>query len=118
MVAGPLCDGYEFFSHYRLSSISIVQHKKEPMSVGHLMLLGALLGFAMLGIFHKVADHPTCRPRAIALTLFFWASIFTGVYTLLRDPNGLHFPFKVLLIGGAGGLFCAVAIFTFQSGLK
>jgi drug/metabolite transporter (DMT)-like permease len=88
------------------------------MSIGYIMLLGALLGFAMLGIFHKVADHPSCRPRAIALTLFFWAGIFTGFYTLIHDPNGLHIPPKVLFIGSAGGLLSAIAIFTFQTGLK
>jgi len=88
------------------------------MPIGYLMLVGALLGFAMLGIFHKVADHRTCRPQAIALMLFFWAGIFTGTYTFLRDPNDLHIPLKVLLIGSVGGGLSAVAIFTFQTGLK
>jgi len=88
------------------------------MSIGYLLLLGALIGFATLGIFHKVADHPACRPSMVALMLFFWAGMFTGLYTLLREPQGLHFPSKVLAIGSAGGLFCGLAIFTFQSGLK
>jgi drug/metabolite transporter (DMT)-like permease len=88
------------------------------MSVGYMMLLGSLLGFALLGIFHKVADHPDCRPGVIALALFFWAGVLTTAYTFLYQPTGLHFPARVLSIGGAGGGCAALAIFTFQTGLK
>jgi drug/metabolite transporter (DMT)-like permease len=88
------------------------------MTFGYLLLVGALMAFAVLGIFHKVADHPECRPGMIALALFFWGAIFTGLDTCLREPGGLHFPPKVLAIGGAAGLFATLALFAFQTGLK
>ena len=88
------------------------------MPIGYLFLLGSLAGFGGLGIFHKVADHPECRPRVIALSLLFWGFVLTSVYATWFDPRGFHFPPKVLMIGGAGGLFVAGALFVFQTGLK
>jgi drug/metabolite transporter (DMT)-like permease len=88
------------------------------MSIGYLFLLGSLIGFGGLGIFHKVADHPDCRPKFIALSLLFWGCILTLLYTLFFEPKGLHFPSKVLLIGAGGGLFSSSALFVFQTGLK
>ena len=29
----------------------------------------AAAGFGLLGIFHKVADHPNCRPRMVTMLL-------------------------------------------------
>jgi drug/metabolite transporter (DMT)-like permease len=88
------------------------------MTTGHLFLVGSLLGFGLLGIFHKVADHPSCRPRVIALILLFWAGVLTALYTAFNDPHGLHFPPKVIAIGALGGLCSSMALFTFQTGLK
>ena len=88
------------------------------MSLGYLLLLGSLLGFSTLGIFHKVADHPSCRPRVIAVVLFFWGGVLTTIYTIVCVPKGLHFPTKVLWIGTAGGLFASLALLVFQTGLK
>jgi drug/metabolite transporter (DMT)-like permease len=88
------------------------------MSTGYFFLLGSLVGFGGLGIFHKVADHPNCRPRLIALSLLFWACVLTFTYTWLFEPKGLRFPPRVLVIGAAGGLFASSALFVFQTGLK
>lgn len=88
------------------------------MSIGYLFLIGSLIGFGGLGIFHKVADHPGCRPRLIALSLLFWGCVLTLLYTFFYEPKGLHFSSKVLLIGGAGGLCASGALFVFQTGLK
>ena len=88
------------------------------MSIGYLFLLGSLVGFGGLGIFHKVADHPDCRPRLIALSLLFWGCVLTLLYTVVFEAKGLHFSSKVLLIGAAGGLFSSSALFVFQTGLK
>jgi drug/metabolite transporter (DMT)-like permease len=88
------------------------------MTVGYLFLFVSLIGFGMLGIFHKVADHPECRPRIIAAVLFFWGAVFTALWTALVEPKGLTFPPQVLIIGGVGGTFSGSAIFAFQSGLR
>ena len=88
------------------------------MSVGYLLLLAALLGFSTLGIFHKVADHPECRAKNIAVLLLFWAGVLTTTYTFFFAPKGLHFPREVLLIGALGGVFSSLALFAFQAGLK
>lgn len=88
------------------------------MTIGYLLLIASLLGFGMLGIFHKVADHPSCRPRIIATILLFWGGLLTTLWTAFFEPKGLHFPKEVLLIGTVGGIFSSLALFTFQAGLK
>jgi drug/metabolite transporter (DMT)-like permease len=88
------------------------------MSLGHIFLIGSLLGFGLLGIFHKVGDHPNCRPRVLASVLLFWGGALTTAYTWFFTTTGLHFPPRVVLIGIAGGLFSSLALFFFQTGLK
>ena len=88
------------------------------MTIGYLLLIASLLGFGFLGIFHKVADHPTCRPRIIAVILLFWGGLMTTLWTAFFEPNGLHFPKAVVIIGAIGGIFSSLALFTFQAGLK
>jgi len=81
-------------------------------------LLAALAGFGMLGIFHKVADHPGCRPKMIALSLLGCGGILTLFYTLLFEPKGLHFPREAWAIGALGGAFSGLALLLFQTGLR
>ncbi len=85
---------------------------------GYLLLMAALVGFGMLGIFHKVADHPQCRPKMIAVVLLFWGAVLTTLYTLFFNEKGLMFPPGVLLYGSLGGTIAAAALFVFQTGLK
>lgn len=87
-------------------------------TLGYLLLLTSLTAFGLLGIFHKVADHPNCRPKMIAVILLFWGGVLTTLYTLQFDAKGLQFPPKVLLIGSAGGIIAGLALFVFQTGLK
>ena len=70
------------------------------MTVGYLFLLGSLVGFSLLGILHKVADHPSCRPRMVTMLLLVWAAALTAAYTLAFDPRGLRMPPSVLGLGG------------------
>src|SRR4051812_8775274 len=88
------------------------------MTFGYLLLLTSLIAFGMLGIFHKVADHPGCRPKMIAVILLFWGGVLTTVYTFLFNAKGLQFPREVILIGSLGGVIAAAALFVFQTGLK
>ena len=86
--------------------------------MGYFLLLAALVGFGMLGVFHKVADHPGCRPKMIALSLLGCGGVLTTFYTMLFEPKGLHFPREVWTIGSLGGAVAGVALLVFQTGLR
>jgi drug/metabolite transporter (DMT)-like permease len=79
----------------------------------------ALLGFGLLGIFHKIADHPQCRPRMITMLLLLWAAVLTAIYTLTINPTGFHHvPLRVIVIGAAAGVLSSLALFSFQASLR
>lgn len=88
------------------------------MNLGYLYLLLALTAFGTLGIFHKIADHPQCRPKMTALLLFFWGGIFTVTYTGITAPQQLEIPGKVMAIGAGTGIIGALTLFVFQSALR
>lgn len=85
---------------------------------GYLFLFVAFISFGMLGIFHKVADHPCCRPKMTAMLLTFWGGVLSIIYTLALDSKGFHFPHNVVLIGSGAGIIAALALFAFQTALK
>jgi drug/metabolite transporter (DMT)-like permease len=85
---------------------------------GYFFLIGSLVGFSLLGILHKVADHPSCRPRMITMLLLIWAAALTAVYTLAFDARGLRMPASVLGIGSAAGAAASLALFAFQASLR
>ena len=88
------------------------------MTGGYLFLLGSLVGFSLLGILHKVADHPSCRPRMITMLLLLWGAVLTAAYTVAFDKHGLHMPVSVLGIGAAAGAAASLALFAFQASLR
>jgi drug/metabolite transporter (DMT)-like permease len=88
------------------------------MLIGYVFLITAIVAFGTLGIFHKVADHPECRPKMTALLLHFWGGVLAVAYTLATDSHGLEFPKAVLVIGGCTGLIASLTLFIFQTGLK
>lgn len=88
------------------------------MNPGYFYLLLALTAFGTLGIFHKIADHPQCRPKMTALLLFFWGGVFTLGYTGIATPEKLHFSDKVLLIGAGTGIIGGLTLFVFQTALR
>ena len=88
------------------------------MASGYLFLFGSLVGFSLLGILHKVADHPSCRPRMITMLLLLWGAALTTAYTVAFDPRGLRMPNSVLGIGAAAGAAASLALFAFQASLR
>lgn len=88
------------------------------MTLGYALLFVSLVAFGLLGIFHKVADHPDCRPKMITVILLFWGGLLTTIYTFFFHPVGLVFPREVLMIGSLGGVIAAFALYIFQAGLK
>ena len=90
------------------------------MHLGHLFLGMALVALGLIGIFHKVADQYRCRPRAISVSIFFWAGLFTTVYLLATGKAALvtETPGMLYLVAVVCGFLAAVAILAFQAGLR
>lgn len=90
------------------------------MHLGHLFLAMALVALGLIGIFHKVADQYRCRPRAISVSIFFWAGLFTTVYLLATGKAGLvtETPGMLYLVAAVCGFLAAAAILAFQAGLR
>jgi multidrug transporter EmrE-like cation transporter len=88
------------------------------VTLGYLLLFTSILAFGMLGIFHKVADHPECRPKMTALLLHFWGGVLAVIYTVSFDARGLEIPKSVLVIGSCTGLVASLTLFVFQTALK
>jgi drug/metabolite transporter (DMT)-like permease len=88
------------------------------LTAGYLFLLGSLVGFSLLGILHKVADHPSCRPRMITMLLLLWGAVLTAAYTIAFDKHGLRMPASVLGMGAAAGAAASLALFAFQASLR
>lgn len=88
------------------------------MTNGYFFLALAIVGYALLGVFHKLADHELCRPKFIALILRFWGAVLTTLYAVIFDSKGLDFPRSVVWVGAVAGVFASLALFTFQAGLK
>jgi drug/metabolite transporter (DMT)-like permease len=80
----------------------------------------ALVALGLIGIFHKVADQYRCRPRAISVSIFFWAGLFTTVYLLATGKAALvtETPGMLYLVAVVCGFLAAVAILAFQAGLR
>ena len=88
------------------------------MGLGFVFMLGGLVAFSIMGVLHKLAEVRQCRPRMINVMLFGWsAALVCGVVALLPG-SGLHVPGRVALIALPSGLGAAIAILTFQSGIK
>jgi drug/metabolite transporter (DMT)-like permease len=85
---------------------------------GYLFLFGSLAGFSLLGILHKVADHPSCRPRMITMLLLSWGAVLTAAYAAAFDARGLRMPGTVLGMGAAAGAAASLALFAFQASLR
>lgn len=94
------------------------QQCEAHMNFGYLFLLLSLAAFGTLGIFHKIADHPDCRPKMTALLLFFWGAVFSAIYTGVFDEIGIQFPARVVMIGGCTGAVAALSLFVFQTALR
>ncbi len=88
------------------------------MFIGYVFLITAIIAFGTLGIFHKVADHPNCRPKMTALLLHFWGGVLSVTYTSVADSHGFQFPKAVIIIGACTGLVASLTLFVFQTGLK
>lgn len=87
------------------------------MNSGYPFLLLALLGYSMLGIFHKVADYKGCRARPITLLLFFWGGLLTSIYVFLQPSSG-SLPPIVPVMALVAGTFASFAVLSFQAGLR
>ncbi len=88
------------------------------MSIGHLYMMLALLGFSVLGVLHKVADVKQSRPEAINALLFSWSLALVFLYVTFVTPTGAEAPTRVAAIALPFGVAASVAILAFQAGVK
>jgi ABC-type polysaccharide/polyol phosphate export permease len=82
------------------------------MHIGHLFLLLALLSFAAMGIFHKLADKYRCNPLHITMFCMLFALTVNLANVLIRTAPTTSFPTRIFWLAIPFGL-CASAINTY-----
>ena len=89
------------------------------MHSAYIFMLLALLSFASMGIFHKLADVFHCNPLHLSLFTMAFAALFAVINLFLFNPDPLiSIPGKVILIAIPFGIFTAAAFWFFQRGLR
>ncbi len=89
------------------------------MSTGYLFMVLGLLSFAMMGIFHKLADKYDSDPLHITLFAMAFAALFTTFNAFFLAPRtSSKIPFVVFLIAILFGIFCSSGFWFFQRGLR
>jgi drug/metabolite transporter (DMT)-like permease len=88
------------------------------MNIGYLFMLGGLVAFSMMGVLHKLAEVSDCRPPMINALLFAWSTVFICGFVVLSPGIEGHVPLRVATVAAPSGLSAAIAILTFQSGIK
>ena len=87
------------------------------MTEGYLYTLLALLGFSVLGVFHKLADTCHCRPSAVNALLYGWSLAFVAT-SLTITGGGWAVPSGVPGLAIPFGISASVAILAFQAGIR
>lgn len=89
------------------------------MSSGYFFMLMGLLSFAMLGIFHKLADKFDADALNITLFAMGSAALITtfNVFFLAQAPS-TRIPTAVFLIAVPFGIFASSGFWFFQRGLR
>ena len=83
-------------------------------------LVAAVVSLGMLGVLHKGADRWACRPQAINLFLFFWASLLMMVTAavLSGSPAILSSRSTIVIIAAICGSCAGIAILNFQQSMR
>jgi drug/metabolite transporter (DMT)-like permease len=89
------------------------------MYSAYIFMLLALLSFAAMGVFHKLADVFHCDPLRLTLFTMGFAALFAVINAFLFIPDSsIGIPGKVILIAVPFGVFTAAAFWFFQRGLR
>jgi drug/metabolite transporter (DMT)-like permease len=82
--------------------------------------MAAVVSLGMLGVLHKGADRWGCRPQAINLFLFFWASVLMMVTAavLSGSPAVLSSRGTIVIIAAICGSCAGIAILNFQQSMR
>jgi drug/metabolite transporter (DMT)-like permease len=89
------------------------------MYSAYIFMLLALLSFAAMGVFHKLADVFHCEPLRLTLFTMGFAALFAVINASLFIPDSsIGIPGKVILIAVPFGIFTAAAFWFFQRGLR
>src|SRR5262245_9193887 len=89
------------------------------MYAAYIFMLLGLLSFAVMGVFHKLADVFHCDPLRLTLLTMGFAAIFaTGTAVVFNQTPLTGIPSKVILIAIPFGVATAAAFWFFQRGLR
>jgi drug/metabolite transporter (DMT)-like permease len=88
------------------------------MRFGYLFMFGGLVAFSMMGVLHKLAEVYHCRPAMINVLLFAWSTLLVCGYVAFSPEVSGQVPLRVAAIALPAGFSAAIAILTFQSGIK
>jgi EamA domain-containing membrane protein RarD len=94
---------------------------KSPPLMTYLWVAASVVSLGCLGVLHKVADRRHCRASAISFLLFFWAAAVVGLgYTVFVHvhPQSEAVPHLVMLVAAFCGTCAALAILSFQAGVR
>jgi drug/metabolite transporter (DMT)-like permease len=88
--------------------------------VSYSFLATAIACLGMLGVLHKVADRRQCRPQAINLFLFSWATaLMLSTTAIASGPsNAFTSRGKIVLIAAVCGCCAGIAILNFQHSMR
>ena len=83
-------------------------------------LIAAVVSLGTLGVLHKGADRWGCRPQAINLFLFFWASLLmmVTVAVLSGSPDVFTARGTIVIIAAICGSCAGIAILNFQQSMR
>lgn len=86
----------------------------------YFFLILGLVSLGGLGVLHKCADSLDCRPSAVNLFLFAWATLAAAAILLAGTGvvRALSVPPYVVLVGGLCGSISSVAILALQQALR
>lgn len=87
------------------------------MTEGYLYTLLALLGFSILGVFHKLADTFRCRPSAVNALLYGWSLVFVSAGLAIKG-GGWAAPSGIAGLALPFGISASIAILAFQAGIR
>lgn len=88
------------------------------MSGGLFLLFLALLGFAAMGVLHKVGDHVHCQPIMVTAITMAAGAATSLTKAMTAGSASKPIPWEVLAIAIPFGVFAAAALWAFQTGVK
>ncbi len=88
------------------------------MTIGLLFLSLALVGFAAMGVLHKVGDRFRCQPTAVAAVAMSAGVVVAAARAASAHDGLTDLPAVVPAVAVPFGLLAAGALWAFQAGVR